>query len=466
MPENLRYNVKRGDSLIGIARRFGLNSLDELLELNPEITNPNLINVGQEIRLPGSVEARSSIPAATVTAAAPTWNDRTSWADLPASVQQKVMAYTQAVKDGKMNLNSVPKQYQQHVYNQGIRNATDEAAPYVARWVMTAPWSIPDFYVRGGLNEGRKLIKRATTGDKSEGDYGVRDYFGGFSWLGKKFEQEHPIADFVTNLVTTPAVMVGGEAVAAQAMDGTLGASFRTAWRNMRSSARVSGNNQVQTWRPGLNAGETAPRSSSPLPAPRETGPAPKNGVKFQAGSKGSGKTGTATRSSSRGYQPNASGKGTYSNEASYAPRGGFERGQMVHTEIPSPFVGTGYWHGLGVPMPEQERTPYVIKEPEVSHVEETIPTNPWIYNTQYEGPRVPYRRGMEEPTYTTAEAPRGRSVSEQPITQESVRTNTGRVVRRAEEKPGQATGTTPTGWFSGYGFTYGPEGGNLIYRP
>ena len=454
MPDNLQYTVKKGDNLIKIARQFGLNSLDELLELNPEITNPNLIRVNQRINLPGSVEARANLPGAAVTAEAPKWNDRTSWAELPQSVQQRVLAYRQAVADGKMKFNDIPKQYQQHVYNQNIRHATNTAAPYVAKWVLGAPWSVPDTAVRGALNEGRKLVRRVTTGDKSEGDYGVNDYFGNFSWLGKQFQEEHPVTDAVINAATTPAVMVGGERLAAGAMDGTLGSSFRTAWQNMRNGAQGTAR--------GMGVG-----TESPLPAPREEAPVSSGGVKYQAGPKGSGKTGTATRGARGGFNANASGKGTYTHEASFNPKGQLiSRTAPKDVNAPNPFVGTGYWHGLMMPLPEEKRTNYVIQEPEVTHVEETIPTNPWIWNREYNGARVPYQRGMETPTYTKAEAPRGRSVSEQPILKESVQTGEGRVVRSAAEKPGAATGSTPTGAFSGYGFTYGPEGGNLIYRP
>lgn len=44
------YKVVRGNTLSGIAKRFGL-SLQEILALNPDIKNPNLILVGQLIRV-------------------------------------------------------------------------------------------------------------------------------------------------------------------------------------------------------------------------------------------------------------------------------------------------------------------------------------------------------------------------------------------------------------------------------
>ena len=45
------YTVKRGDTLWGIAKRFGVN-LTALIAANPQIKNPNLIYPGNEVRLP------------------------------------------------------------------------------------------------------------------------------------------------------------------------------------------------------------------------------------------------------------------------------------------------------------------------------------------------------------------------------------------------------------------------------
>ena len=50
------YYVKKGDTLRKIAERFG-TSVDEILKLNPKITNPNLIYVGQAITLPAGVSS-------------------------------------------------------------------------------------------------------------------------------------------------------------------------------------------------------------------------------------------------------------------------------------------------------------------------------------------------------------------------------------------------------------------------
>jgi tyrosinase len=50
-PTGQTYVVQRGDTLRIIANRFG-TTVDAILRVNPQITNPNLIFVGQRINLP------------------------------------------------------------------------------------------------------------------------------------------------------------------------------------------------------------------------------------------------------------------------------------------------------------------------------------------------------------------------------------------------------------------------------
>ncbi len=53
------YTVKSGDTLSGIARRFGV-PLNQLIAMNPQIANPNLIYPDQQIRIPnGAVMGES-----------------------------------------------------------------------------------------------------------------------------------------------------------------------------------------------------------------------------------------------------------------------------------------------------------------------------------------------------------------------------------------------------------------------
>ena len=44
------HRVVKGDTLWGLAKKYGVD-LKELVALNPQIKNPNLIYVGQEVRV-------------------------------------------------------------------------------------------------------------------------------------------------------------------------------------------------------------------------------------------------------------------------------------------------------------------------------------------------------------------------------------------------------------------------------
>ena len=44
------YQVVKGDTLWAIASRYGM-ALSDLIALNPQIKNPNLIHIGDEVRV-------------------------------------------------------------------------------------------------------------------------------------------------------------------------------------------------------------------------------------------------------------------------------------------------------------------------------------------------------------------------------------------------------------------------------
>jgi len=46
----VRHRVAKGETLWALAERYGL-TLAELVALNPQIKNPNLIRVGEEVRV-------------------------------------------------------------------------------------------------------------------------------------------------------------------------------------------------------------------------------------------------------------------------------------------------------------------------------------------------------------------------------------------------------------------------------
>ncbi|KGX90251.1 peptidase P60 [Pontibacillus halophilus JSM 076056 = DSM 19796] len=60
------YTVKGGDSLSRIASKHGI-SLNEILSLNPQISNPSLIRVGQTVKVSGQVSSKSSTTTTTTT---------------------------------------------------------------------------------------------------------------------------------------------------------------------------------------------------------------------------------------------------------------------------------------------------------------------------------------------------------------------------------------------------------------
>jgi len=66
-PSGSSYTVKSGDNLSAIAARNG-TTIAELQKLNPQITNPNLIQPGQTFKLPGGTSA--NVPTTTTPAPA------------------------------------------------------------------------------------------------------------------------------------------------------------------------------------------------------------------------------------------------------------------------------------------------------------------------------------------------------------------------------------------------------------
>lgn len=61
--DNSTYKVVKGDTLTKIASKFGTD-LATILSLNPDIKNPDLIQIGQDIKVPGAkVEAPSVLKA-------------------------------------------------------------------------------------------------------------------------------------------------------------------------------------------------------------------------------------------------------------------------------------------------------------------------------------------------------------------------------------------------------------------
>lgn len=58
----MSYTVRSGDTLSGIARRYGV-SLSSLERANPQVHNPNLIYVGEHLSIPGRTDSFQPAPA-------------------------------------------------------------------------------------------------------------------------------------------------------------------------------------------------------------------------------------------------------------------------------------------------------------------------------------------------------------------------------------------------------------------
>ncbi|SDK08189.1 LysM peptidoglycan-binding domain-containing protein [Natronincola ferrireducens] len=50
-PDGILYTVQRGDTMFNIARRYGL-TLQQLIRANPQIPDPNVLEIGQKICIP------------------------------------------------------------------------------------------------------------------------------------------------------------------------------------------------------------------------------------------------------------------------------------------------------------------------------------------------------------------------------------------------------------------------------
>lgn len=50
-PRVVLYTVEQGDTLLSIAQQYGV-TVEDIVEANPDIENPDLLQIGQEIRIP------------------------------------------------------------------------------------------------------------------------------------------------------------------------------------------------------------------------------------------------------------------------------------------------------------------------------------------------------------------------------------------------------------------------------
>lgn len=85
------YSVKKGDTLGEIAKAHGL-SLETLIESNPQIANPNNIEIGDQINLPSSPAPQAPVPNENSTPATPAAaTEAKGYMDMGASLMQKTL---------------------------------------------------------------------------------------------------------------------------------------------------------------------------------------------------------------------------------------------------------------------------------------------------------------------------------------------------------------------------------------
>jgi hypothetical protein len=98
-----------------------------------------MIYEGQILNLPkNKMKQNGNLESSFINDRMPNY-DRVAYADLPASVKEKVDAYSQAIRDHKIKYTDVPALYRQQAYNQSMRDATTEAAPLVLTKALLAP---------------------------------------------------------------------------------------------------------------------------------------------------------------------------------------------------------------------------------------------------------------------------------------------------------------------------------------
>lgn len=386
----MQYRVKKGDNLIKILRNYGLNSIDEVLALNPHIKDANLIYAGQEITLPDK-EFYDSVPAATVTA------------EMPKNIKdKKVAAYGQAVKDRKMSINDVPAEYRSDAFKKATTN-TDNAALFVLKHAQ--PWGMFGDLSRAafaGLGNAWNWVKGGNKDNRHELSDVV---FNDASVFGKKFEEEHPVLDTAGNIVVAVVGPAAAEGVLAAGMDSWFSPKVLSA------NARGTAGNMVERIAPSSVEGNfvtrSVPVSQYEQIANSAVKGSSKGGSKMTStiAGKGTGKTGTVKRISYQGKpQTNASTKGTIGHKASYV------KGKTYTTSIPTetvaPGVG-GFAPEVGTHLPIiTPRTNYIVVEPQQEEHWEAKWENPnlMIYNTK-PTTVVPYKPGMEQITHNEGKA-------------------------------------------------------------
>lgn len=429
---NKKYKVQKGDTWVGIARKFGIDDLDKLYDLNDGVRGtwrPADLQAGTEIYLPIDEQVYRDVQRRIVRRPENKKQTAQYYADLSSEDQAQVNAYAQALRDKKIKLNDIPEYYRNFANEQAIRNLTTEAVPYVLETGMAAG-NLPGFALGYGLQKG---LAGATNifRDKDE-RYSAKELLNPFEYTpitGRQFASEHPLAAIGTDVVATVATGRGLAALKAgiQNIQNAGGiVKFVTEPRQFGSPRWVE---WTEPFKPG-----TVPDPDAKTIVLSRTSMQPK------------------------WLKPSNGGINTMGQEI---------RGQIVpivHEAVPAAEPVAGIWPTY-VPLPQQTKVPYRIVEPEPQHIEWTKVYDPRLSTTGPGWSGDPWEGGQWMPVIkkeVSGTARKGSSVKEQPVNEKVIVTyNTGKE-SGASYAPNEDVGPWMPDIYHDYG--YGNQG--LVYIP
>lgn len=140
---NSIYTVKQGDTLSEIALNNG-TTIQDILNLNQSITNPNIISVGEQITLPSGQSVQQAQQTTQVAQTQPVAQQPVQQVQQQATTQQTSATQTQAVvnNQGSSNLGNAAEQIAQ-AESGGDYNARN--GQYVGKYQLSASYLNGDY---------------------------------------------------------------------------------------------------------------------------------------------------------------------------------------------------------------------------------------------------------------------------------------------------------------------------------
>lgn len=131
------YTVKQGDTLSEIALNTG-TTIQDILNLNQSITNPNVISVGEQITLPGGQTVQQAQQTTQVAQTQPVAQQQTA----AQPVQQAAQTQATTSNQGGSNLGSAAEQIAQ-AESGGDYNARN--GQYIGKYQLSASYLNGDY---------------------------------------------------------------------------------------------------------------------------------------------------------------------------------------------------------------------------------------------------------------------------------------------------------------------------------